>query len=145
MSGFSDSLKILNQKSVSMADLSKVYKNVKGKIDGVTWQSDRAKASRPLLKELLRAKVVKANGKSIKKELKKRKREDDEIEKEIAQVKRIGKQIKKAVRKDKGKLGDLVQSIEKSNPTREQYIVVTVDFYGAPVRHFIVTPFNKKS
>ena len=98
MSGFSDSLKILNQKSVSMADLSKVYKNVKGKIDGVTWQSVRAKASRPLLKELLRAKVVKANEKSIKKELKKRKREDDEIEKEIAQVKRIGKQIKKAVR-----------------------------------------------
>ena len=61
MSGFSDSLKILNQKSVSMADLSKVYKNVKGKIDGVTWQSVRAKASRPLLKELLKAKVVKTN------------------------------------------------------------------------------------
>ena len=75
----------------------------------------------------------------------KRKREDDEIEKEIAQVKRIGKQIKKAVRKDKGKLGDLVQSIEKSNPTREQYIVVTVDFYGAPVRHCIVPPFNKET
>ena len=37
-----------------------------------------------------------------------------------------------------------MQSIEKSNPTREQYIVVTVDFYGAPVRHFIVTPFNKE-
>ena len=62
----------------------------------------------------------------------------------MAQVKRIGKQIKKAVRKDKGKLGDLVQSIEKSNPTREQYIVVTVDFYGAPVRHFIVTPLNQE-
>ena len=66
MSGLSDSLKILNQKSVSMADLSKVYKNVKGKIDGVTWQSVRAKASRPLLKELLRAKVVKANEKVLR-------------------------------------------------------------------------------
>ena len=56
----------------------------------------------------------------------------------------LASRSKKAVRKDKGKLGDLVQSIEKSNPTRDQYIVVTVDFYGAPVRHFIVTPFNKE-
>ena len=66
MSGLSDSLKILNQKSVSMADLSKVYKNVKGKFEGVTWQSVKTKASRPILKELLRAKIDKAN-KKIKK------------------------------------------------------------------------------
>ena len=38
MSGISDSLKILNQKSVSMADLSKVYKTLKGKFEGLTWQ-----------------------------------------------------------------------------------------------------------
>ena len=66
MSGLSDSLKILNQKSVSMADLSKVYKNVKGKFEGVTWQSVRTKASRPLLKELLRAKIDKGKQKFIK-------------------------------------------------------------------------------
>ena len=144
MSGLSDSLKILNQKSVSMADLSKVYKNVKGKFEGVTWQSVKAKASRPLLKELLRTKIDRSNKKFIKKELKKRKREDDEDEAELKQVKQIEKGFKKAVKKDKGKLGELVTSIEKSNPTREKYIVVTVDFYGDPVRHFIVTPFNKE-
>ena len=66
MSGFSDSLKILNQKSVSMADLSKVYKNVKGKFEGVTWQSVKTKASRLILKELLRAKLDKANQKLLK-------------------------------------------------------------------------------
>ena len=87
MSGLSDSLKILNQKSVSMADLSKVYKNVKGKFEGVTWQSVRTKASRPILKELLRAKIDKGKQKFIKKEEKKRKRDDDKIEKEMAQVK----------------------------------------------------------
>ena len=144
MSGLSDSLKILNQKSVSMADLSKVYKNVKGKFEGVTWQSVRTKASRPILKELLRAKIDKGKQKFIKKEEKKRKRDDDEIEKEMAQVKRIGKRVKKATRKDKGKLGELVEEIDKREPTREKYIVVTVEFYDAPVRHFIVTPFNKE-
>ena len=144
MSGFSDSLKILNQKSVSMADLSKVYKNVKGKFEGVTWQSVKTKASRPLLKELLRSKINKANQKFIKKEEKKRKRDDDEIEKEMAQVKRIGKRVKKATRKDKGKLGELVAKIDESEPTREKYIVITVEFYDAPERHFIVTPFNKE-
>ena len=62
----------------------------------------------------------------------------------MAQVKRIGKRIKKATRKDKGKLGELVAEIDKSEPTREKYIVVTVEFYDAPLRHFIVTPFNKE-
>ena len=50
---------------------------------------------------------------------KKRKRDDDEIEKEMAQVKRIGKRVKKATRKDKGKLGELVEEIDKREPTRE--------------------------
>ena len=50
-----------------MADLSKVYKNVKGKLEGVTWQSVRTKASRPILKELLRAKIDKGKQKIYKK------------------------------------------------------------------------------
>ena len=107
MSEFSDSLKILNQKSVSMADLSKVYKTVKGKFEGVTWQSVKTKASRPLLKELLRAKIDKANQKFLKKEEKKRKRDDDEIEKEMAQVKRVGKRIKRRLEKTRASWGSL--------------------------------------
>ena len=62
-------------------------------------------------------------------------------------MEKIGKNIRRVQRvdkkKDKGKLGEIVASIEKSKPTKEKYIVVTVDFYEAPIRHFIVTPFNK--
>ena len=60
----------------------------------------------------------------------------------MAQVKLVGERIKKATRKDKGKLGELVAKIDESEPTREKYIVTTVEFYDAPERHFIVTPFN---
>ena len=45
MSKISESLKILSQNKVSMTDLSKVYKNVKGKIEGVTWQSVKSKSA----------------------------------------------------------------------------------------------------
>ena len=66
MTSYSESLKILNQKKVNMSDLSKVYKNVKGKIEGVTWQGVRTKASRPILKELLKSKIQDSNKKFIK-------------------------------------------------------------------------------
>ena len=111
MDGISESLKILNQKSVSMTDLSKVYRTLKGKIPGVTWQSVRTKASRPLLKELLKSKETKREAKKAKKLIdsgsKKMKRDDEDIEKVQAQLKTVGRKIKKAVRKDKGKLGEL--------------------------------------
>ena len=77
----------------------------------------------------------------------KRKRKDDEVEAQRAEVEKIGKNIGRVQRvdkkKDKGKLVEIVASIEKSKPTKDKYIVVTVDFYEAPIRHFIVTPFNK--
>ena len=99
MHGFADSVKILDQKTVSMTDLSKVYKHVKGKIDGVTWESVRTKASRPLLKELLKGKILKSNQKVIKKKEKKRKLSEDEIDAEIdSEMKQIG-EIKKKIKK----------------------------------------------
>jgi len=99
MHGFADSVKILDQKTVSMTDLSKVYKHVKGKIDGVTWVSVRTKASRPLLKELLKGKILKSNQKVIKKKEKKRKLSEDEIDAEIdSEMKQIG-EIKKKIKK----------------------------------------------
>ena len=109
MSKISESLKILSQNKVSMTDLSKVYKNVKGKIEGVTWQSVKSKASRPLLKELLRSKAMK---KMATKEVKARKRDDEETKEEMKRIEAVGKAVKKATRKDKGKLGELVEWIE---------------------------------
>jgi hypothetical protein len=37
-----------------------------------------------------------------------------------------------------------MRSIDESIPTKEKYIVVTVEFYKNPIRHFVVTPFNKE-
>ena len=100
MSKISESLKILSQNKVSMTDLSKVYKNVKGKIEGVTWQSVKSKASRPLLKELLRSKADATNKKAIKKmakkEVKARKRDDEETKEEMKRIEAVGKAVKKA-------------------------------------------------
>ena len=86
----------------------------------------------------------KATKKMAKKEVKARKRDDEETKEEMKRIKAVGKAVKKATRKDKGKLGELVESIQNSNPTKEKYIVVNVEFYGSPTRHFIVTPFNKE-
>ena len=109
MTSYSESLKILNQKKVNMSDLSKVYKNVKGKIEGVTWQGVRTKASRPILKELLKSKIQDNNKKFIKKVEKKRKREDDEEEAQRAEVEKIGKNIRRVQKvykkKDRGQTG----------------------------------------
>ena len=37
----------------------------------------------------------------------------------------------------------LAEAIEQSKPTGDKYMVATVEFYGAPPRHFVITPNNK--
>ena len=61
----------------------------------------------------------------------------------MKQVLEIGKTVKKTTKKDKRKLGELAEAIEQSKPTGDKYMVATVDFYGAPPRHFVITPITR--
>ena len=54
-----------------------------------------------------------------KKEVNARKRDDEETKEEMKRIEAVGKAVKKATRKDKGKLGELVESIKNSNPTKK--------------------------
>ena len=72
---------------------------------------------------------------------KKRKREDEDDKKEMAKVKEIGKKVKKEARG--GKLKQLLKAIQSAEPTKEKYIVVTVEFYQDATKLFTLTPFNK--
>ena len=62
----------------------------------------------------------KATKKMAKKEVKARKRDDEETKEEMKRIEAVGKAVKKATRKDKGKLGELVESIKKFKSNKRE-------------------------
>ena len=134
---------ILLDHDMSREEVSDTYKSIKNLVN-VKYSDVQRKESRPLLKQLLEAKLDGfKKQKAIIKQEKKRKREDDDIKKERAAIEKIGKKIKKSEQKQKGQLGQLIKAITNAEPTKSKYVVISVDFYDSPTKNFTVTPFNK--
>jgi len=137
--------KIKHTDQVSIQELSKIYKTIKAANPKTKWLD--------VLRKQTRKSVIDGHNSLVKKHNKidqQLKKDDEDIDVEQEEMKMMMDDMKKQKgklvktrKKQPHQLKQLLSSLKQLNIKAQQYVVVTVQFYKRPSKHFTVTATNQ--